>query len=182
MSNLRSRLKICVLNILYNFRTYLTKRIFFQNLSPPTCLLEFHPLAEYCNAVLSSFNDLRYCNPTSCVLTVTSTLQASLVQVSSNLFSYYEKENVAWLDKEREMFSSLCSCYNGKFLDFIRRCLMVLYEPEKIAKYFGISLSELENEVSVKFAFPNTSSSCRDFKFYTFSVSGDRIFEFERNP
>ncbi len=110
-------------------------------------LLEFYPLAVYCNGVLSAFNELRYCVPVGSVARITSALQQSLHLVAKNLSSYYEKENVAWLEEERNMYRRMYSVFSDDLKEFMRRCLLALFEAEKTARYFGVSLSYLEDEV-----------------------------------
>ncbi|XP_065221370.1 conserved oligomeric Golgi complex subunit 8 [Planococcus citri] len=117
-----------------------------QTLNPPLALLQYPPLAEYCNAILSAFNDLRFCTPSGCIVSVTETLQTSLENVAGVLATYYDKEYITWLDSEREAFVKFCSCFHDVFLVFILQCMQVLFDPVKLAKYLEVSVSQLQDE------------------------------------
>lgn len=123
----------------------------FQSLTPPTCLLDYHPLMELCNGIIAEFNELRYCNPYACSFTVTTLIQQSLESVSRKLSSYFEREHLTWFDNEEETFSNLCHCYFEKLVPFVQRCLITVYNPNVIAKYFGFTVAEMENEVTFFF-------------------------------
>ncbi len=58
-------------------------------LQPPVSLLEFPPLAAYCNAVLSALNDLRLCAPLSAATTVTASVEASLRHAVQVVLQYH---------------------------------------------------------------------------------------------
>ena len=59
------------------------------NLYPPTVLLEFHPLAAYCNDLLSAFNDLRLCAPIAMVTEVTEALRRSFLEVNRIILAFH---------------------------------------------------------------------------------------------
>jgi hypothetical protein len=58
-------------------------------LQPPSVLLEFNPLAVYCNAVLNAFNDLRLCAPLALAHDVAQKLETSLKAVSRLIIAYH---------------------------------------------------------------------------------------------
>ncbi|KAK7591046.1 hypothetical protein V9T40_002659 [Parthenolecanium corni] len=119
-----------------------------QFLTPPMSLLEYYPLTVYCNSILTAFNDLRYCTLIGCVGRVTSILQTSLLSVSKALSVYFEKENITWLEKEKETFLRMCSCFSDNLIPFLQRCLFAIFEPETMAKCLNVSASYFVDEVS----------------------------------
>lgn len=58
-------------------------------LQPPISLLEFQPLAVYCNNVLSAFNDLRLCAPLSVACHVTQQIENSLERAALVILQYH---------------------------------------------------------------------------------------------
>ena len=59
-----------------------------DDIQPPMSLLNCTPLASYCNALLTSFNDLRLCCPVAIAPDVMTALQASLRHVATGFFEY----------------------------------------------------------------------------------------------
>lgn len=114
-------------------------------------LLEYYPLTVYCNSILTAFNDLRYCTLIGCVGRITSTLQTSLLSVSKALSVYFEKENITWLEKEKETFLRMCSCFSDNLIPFLQKCLFAIFEPETMAKCLNVSASYFVDEVSRNF-------------------------------
>lgn len=84
-----------------------------NSLHPPESLLEFYPLAEYCNQILTAFNELKLCTPFAIVSTVTKHLQDSLVIVSNRILLFYGQEQQAFSATAREAFVRLCICFTG---------------------------------------------------------------------
>ncbi|KAK3790082.1 hypothetical protein RRG08_020063 [Elysia crispata] len=58
-------------------------------LYPPTALLDFYPLAAYCNQTLSAFNDLRLCAPLNLAALVSISLHRSLQEVNRVILAFY---------------------------------------------------------------------------------------------
>ena len=58
-------------------------------LYPPTILLDFFPLAAYCNHVLTAFNDLRLCAPVNLACQVVAALSASLLDVNRVILAFH---------------------------------------------------------------------------------------------
>lgn len=59
------------------------------NVQPPTALLDFQPLAMYCNSVLNAFNDLRLCAPISLACDVAAKLEESLHKTTDCILAYH---------------------------------------------------------------------------------------------
>jgi len=52
-------------------------------------LLEFNPIAVYCNAILTAFNDLRLCLPLSLACDVASLVQSSLTAAVTCIVTFH---------------------------------------------------------------------------------------------
>lgn len=72
-----------------NSRRYFYLYLQGGQLYPPTVLLDFQPLAAYCNHILTAFNELRLCAPISLAIDVAMTLQASLLQVNKVILAFH---------------------------------------------------------------------------------------------
>ena len=60
-----------------------------DSLHPPASLLKCPPLAVYCNALLTAFNDLRLCAPLSLADDTAALVQQSLSSAALVLLSYH---------------------------------------------------------------------------------------------
>lgn len=54
--------------------------------------MEFYPLAEYCNGIISAFNELRLCAPVALSTLSTKLLQESLHNVARAMLVFYKQE------------------------------------------------------------------------------------------
>lgn len=116
-----------------------------DSLHPPETLLEFYPLAEYCNQILTAFNELRLCSPFAILHDVTVTLQESLAIVSKTILLFYGQEQQAFTQTAKEAFSRLCVCFANDLIPYFQKCLHVLFPPSKTALHLGISQQALQN-------------------------------------
>lgn len=60
-----------------------------SQLYPPTVLLEFYPLAAYCNEILTALNELRLCAPVALVAEVSNALHDSFVKVNKVILAFH---------------------------------------------------------------------------------------------
>ncbi|GAB0098765.1 Conserved oligomeric Golgi complex subunit 8 [Sergentomyia squamirostris] len=125
-----------------------------ENLSPPDSLLDFHPLATYCNGLLQAFNDLRLCAPLGVADNVAKAIQASMERVSRAIFAFYRQEQQAFSQAERDNFIRLCSCFAYDLIPYIQRCIHCLFPPHTIAHTLGVNVSSLQ-KASLTFLSPN---------------------------
>ncbi len=58
-------------------------------LQPPISLLEFQPLAIFCNNILTAFNDLRLCAPLSLASNAACLIQESLKHAADVILQYH---------------------------------------------------------------------------------------------
>nr|XP_019542322.2 conserved oligomeric Golgi complex subunit 8-like [Aedes albopictus] len=111
---------------------------------PPETLLDFTPLALYCNEILTVFNELRLCAPIALAPTVTEILEASLEIVCKNILSFYRQEQQAFTASERECFIRFCSCFAYDLIPYLQRCIHLIFPPATIANHLGINVLTLQ--------------------------------------
>lgn len=117
-----------------------------DHLQPPESLLEFYPLADYLNNVLTALNKLRLCAPMSLIQFVTDVLQNSLIFVSKLILLLHSQEKQAFNTDSRDAFSRLCMSFADDLIPFVQKCLHIIYPPSLVALFVGISVRMLENE------------------------------------
>ncbi|XP_052888630.1 conserved oligomeric Golgi complex subunit 8 [Anopheles moucheti] len=114
------------------------------SVQPPETLLDFEPLAIYCNEILTIFNDLRLCSPVALATMVTEQLECSLEQVCRGILGFYRQEQQAFAPTERECFVRLCSCFAYDLIPYLQRCIHVLFPPATLASQLGINVLTLQ--------------------------------------
>lgn len=113
---------------------------------PPESLLEFYPLAEYCNQILTAFNELRLCAPFAILNDLTVSLKDSLSTVARTILLFYGQEQQAFTQTAKEAFTRLCTCFTDDLIPYLQRCLHILYPPIKTAQMLGISVQLLQKQ------------------------------------
>ncbi|XP_049539640.1 conserved oligomeric Golgi complex subunit 8 [Anopheles darlingi] len=111
---------------------------------PPETLLDFEPLAVYCNALLVVFNELRLCSPIALATTVSSALEESLERVARSILDLYRQEQQAFSPIERECFVRLCSCFAYDLVPYLQRCVHAIFPPALLASQLGINVLTLQ--------------------------------------
>uniref|UniRef100_A0A1L8DVG2 Conserved oligomeric Golgi complex subunit 8 n=1 Tax=Nyssomyia neivai TaxID=330878 RepID=A0A1L8DVG2_9DIPT len=122
--------------------------------SPPDSLLDFHPLATYCNGLLGAFNELRLCAPLGVADTVAKTIQLSMERVSRAIFAFYRQEQQAFSQAERDNFIRLCSCFAYDLIPYVQKCIHCLFPQHTIAQHLGINVQMLQ-KCSLTFLIPS---------------------------
>ncbi|KAL3265236.1 hypothetical protein HHI36_009450 [Cryptolaemus montrouzieri] len=115
-------------------------------LQPPDSLLEFYPLAEYLNNILTAYNKLRLCSPISLIDDVTNILQESLLSISKSILDLYSQEQQALTSGAKDAFTRLCMAFADDLIPHSQRCLHIIYPPTNTASYLGINLQILQIE------------------------------------
>lgn len=115
-------------------------------LLPPDSLLDFYPLAIYCNGMLTSLNELRNCSPIALANSITTVLQTSLESVSRTLFNFYRQEQQAFGHNEKENFVRFCTCFSADLVPYMQRCLHELFPPAVLMNHLGINAMALQKE------------------------------------
>uniref|UniRef100_A0A182QH74 Conserved oligomeric Golgi complex subunit 8 n=1 Tax=Anopheles farauti TaxID=69004 RepID=A0A182QH74_9DIPT len=114
------------------------------SVQPPETLLDFEPLAVYCNEILTIFNDLRLCSPVALAITVSEQVESLLEQVCRGILGFYRQEQQAFAPTERECFIRLCSCFAYDLVPYLQRCIHVLFPPATLASQLGINVLTLQ--------------------------------------
>ncbi|CAG9561921.1 unnamed protein product [Danaus chrysippus] len=111
---------------------------------PPENLLDYYPLAEYCNGMLSILNSLRVTAPLNIVKDVYKGFKTSFDKATQILIAFYHKEQQAFTDIEKQNFVSLCVCYTEDLVPYIAKCLSLSFPPIQIAELLGVTLTVLQ--------------------------------------
>ncbi|XP_023703994.1 conserved oligomeric Golgi complex subunit 8 isoform X3 [Cryptotermes secundus] len=117
-----------------------------QEHHPPQCLLEFHPLADFCNGILIAFNELRLCAPIAVADNVTNQLKESLSGAASCTLAFYRQEQQALTQVEKDNFTRFCAYFAGELLPYIQKCLHAVFPPIVIASHLGVTVQHLQKQ------------------------------------
>lgn len=113
---------------------------------PPETLLDYYPLAVYCNGILTALNDLRHCSPISMANDVTVVIQKSLELVSRQILNFYRQEQQAFGSAERDNFGKFCSCFAYDLLPYMQHVVHVVFPPVVLIAHLGINAIALQKE------------------------------------
>ncbi|XP_077270417.1 conserved oligomeric Golgi complex subunit 8 [Temnothorax americanus] len=114
--------------------------------NPPEQLIEFYPLAEYCNGIITAFNELRLCAPVALSVLCTKLLQESLHNVARAMLVFYKREQQAFAATERENMIKLTERLSEQLIPYIQYCIHAIFPPGQIATHLGISVGALRKE------------------------------------
>lgn len=114
--------------------------------SPPENLLDFRPLAVYCNALLNIFNELRICSPVAIIHPFINALEASLETVAKCILSFYRGEQQAFGIKEKENFLRMCGCFSFELIPYIQNCVNLIFPTNNKLAHNIEQLTTLKNE------------------------------------
>lgn len=115
-------------------------------LLPPDSLLDFYPIAIYCNGLLTSLNELRHCSPIALAHDITVVLQTSLESVARTLLNFYRQEQQAFGHTEKANFVRFCTSFSGDLVPYLQRCLHDLFPPAMLMARLGINAMTLQKE------------------------------------
>lgn len=113
---------------------------------PPMVLINYTPLAIYCNALLAAFNDLRLCCPLAAVVNVRDRLTDSLTAIRDLLCAYYHAEKLTLTVVESEHFLEFLKVFTHTFLPYISTCLQALFPDGQLAKELGVSVLDVSEK------------------------------------
>ncbi|XP_045773050.1 conserved oligomeric Golgi complex subunit 8 isoform X1 [Maniola jurtina] len=111
---------------------------------PPENLLDYYPLAEYCNGMLTVLNSLRVTAPLNIVKDVYKGFKKSFEKAAQILITFYHREQQAFTDIEKQNFVSLCVCFTEDLVPYIAKCLSQSFPPTQVAELLGITLTVLQ--------------------------------------
>lgn len=131
---------------------------------PPQCLLEFHPLADYCNGILTAFNELRLCFPVAVADNVTNQLRDSLSGVARCTLAFYRQEQQALTQAEKDNFTRFCAYFAEELLPYVQKCLHAVFPPAVTASHLGVTIQHLQKEVTQWGRNNSVVKTCNSFK------------------
>ncbi|XP_011502345.1 PREDICTED: conserved oligomeric Golgi complex subunit 8 [Ceratosolen solmsi marchali] len=114
--------------------------------NPPEQLVEFYPLAEYCNDLIALFNELRLNVPIALVQSLTVFLQNSLRILAITMFSFYKNRDQILMPVDKQNMVQFFECLSEQLIPYIQFCIHALFPPNQVATYFGTSVSQLQKE------------------------------------
>uniref|UniRef100_H2YMK8 Conserved oligomeric Golgi complex subunit 8 n=1 Tax=Ciona savignyi TaxID=51511 RepID=H2YMK8_CIOSA len=110
-----------------------------RNEAPPVQLLEYPPLAEYVNRVLTTFNNFRVSCPAFMLVDVPPLLSASLHKVAKSIAIFYKTEESGFSDRERISFVSFCQAFKDTVITYFNSCLGNLFPSNAVNELLGAS-------------------------------------------
>lgn len=111
---------------------------------PPERLLDYYPLAEYCNGLLTVLNLLRVTAPLNIVKEVYGSFMKSIEKTVQVLVAFYHREQQAFSDVERQNFVAFCVCFTEEFVPYISKCLALSFPSTQVAECLGVTLTVLQ--------------------------------------
>lgn len=127
-------------------RTNIKMNATIKSENPPEQLVEFYPLAEYCNGLIFAFNEIRLCPPVAVAVFCTNILQESLHNVAKSMLIFYKQEQQAFAAAERENMLKFTECLSEQLIPYIQYCIHAIFPPSQIAIHLGISENLLQTE------------------------------------
>lgn len=115
-----------------------------DSLQPPNCLLDFQPLAQYCNDVLSALNDLKLCCSYALSADIIKILTKSLELMIKTLIDIYYHRKLSNNEQEKEHFIRFCFLLSSELVPHFNKCLSIFFSPEDISQVLGISSMEFK--------------------------------------
>ena len=94
---------------------------------PPIALLDFLPLAELCNCILSCLNEVRLCAPLFLAPRIISRIQDVLISAVLTLKEREARFGKSSIETEKATFQQLVTIFCHKFLPYIDRCLKRIF-------------------------------------------------------
>ena len=102
-----------------------------EDLQPPLELLEFPPLAEVCNAVLSSLNEMRLCSIISLAPELIKRIETVLTSCAQTLKDREARFGKSSIETEKATFQQLVEMFALKLLPYLDRCLRAIFPPQQ---------------------------------------------------
>ena len=113
---------------------------------PPMILVSYTPLAVYCNALLTTFNDLRLCCPLSTVFTIKQLVTESLIHIRNLLTAYYRSEKLTLTVIESEHFLDFLRVFTSIFIPYVSACVQALFPDVQLARELGVSVLDISEK------------------------------------
>jgi len=117
-----------------------------DQVQPPYELMRFRPLAELCNAIIASLNELRCCAPVDLVDSAVKTLGNMLKNASQIIADFHRQEAGAQTANEREEFYKCLRLYRNEFLGHVQKIVALIFSPSLLSQQIGFSAGEILKE------------------------------------
>ncbi|XP_076249420.1 conserved oligomeric Golgi complex subunit 8 [Calliopsis andreniformis] len=127
-------------------RTNIKMNVTINSENPPEQLVEFFPLAEYCNGIIHAFNEIRLCPPVAVAIFCVNILHESLHNVAKSILIFYKQEQQAFAAAERENMLKFMDCLSEQLIPYVQYCIHAIFPPSQIATHLGISENLLQTE------------------------------------
>ncbi|KAJ8672446.1 hypothetical protein QAD02_003705 [Eretmocerus hayati] len=114
--------------------------------NPPERLVECYPLAEYCNGIISIFNDLRSNAPLALAQCLTSSLQNSLFIIANAIASIHQERYENSATQNGNDLVAVTECLCEFLIPHIQLCICALYPPQLMATYLGVPVGQLQKD------------------------------------
>lgn len=111
---------------------------------PPENLLDYYPLAEHCNGMLTVLNSFRVTAPLNIVKEVYNDFRQSFSRAVQVLVGFYHREQQGFTDIERQNFISLCVCFTEELIPYLTKCISQTFPSTQIAELLGVTLTVLQ--------------------------------------
>ena len=108
--------------------------------------MRFRPLAELCNAIIASLNELRCCAPVDLVDSAVKTLGNMLKNASQIIADFHRQEAGAQTANEREEFYKCLRLYRNEFLGHVQKIVALIFSPSLLSQQIGFSAGEILKE------------------------------------
>lgn len=131
---------------------------------PPENLLDYYPLAEYCNGMLTVLNSMRVTAPLNIVKEVYNAFRESFNKAVQVLLAFYYREQQSFTDIEKQNFVSLCVCFTEDLVPYIAKCLSQSFPSTQIAELLGVTLTVLQESNILHI---DQSTLCEPLNFVT---------------
>ena len=115
-------------------------------LRPPSVLMEFLPLAELCNAVLSSLNQIRLAAPLALAMELVAKVQFILESASRTLSDKEKRFSKTSTETEVKVYQRLVQIFTRELVPYLDRCLREAFPPAQLAAVIPGASAVIDSE------------------------------------
>ena len=117
-----------------------------DQIQPPYALLRFPPLAELCNAIITSLNELRFCASVQLTDAVAAKLQLALQNCCTTIASFHLHEKDVMTGSEADEFAKFLHMFSVDLLDHVDRLLQIMFPSSLISLHCGFTVNEINKQ------------------------------------
>ncbi|GBM40445.1 Conserved oligomeric Golgi complex subunit 8 [Araneus ventricosus] len=129
---------------MYTNTTLLVTTLSQDNLQPPAVLLDFYPLAQYCNDILGALNEMKLCCSFAMSNDAVTSLSNSLSRLVNVLITIHSKRSRRMSELEIENFNKFCFLLSSDLVPHLNKCLFIIFPPEAMCATLGITPLEFK--------------------------------------